>query len=556
MLRLQRSLASSLAHNRRLFGATSTFFSKTISYRLADIGEGIREVQVLKVSVKPGDVLNEFDNICEVQSDKATVDISSRYSGVVKKVYIDTGFIAKVGEPLVDIELSADIAEGKPANREHKTLPQPAVNAGKTVAVKLTDIGEGICEVQVLSVAVKVGDRIEEMDKICEVQSDKATVDITSRYSGMVQHVYITEGTQALVGQKLIDVMLDGEASPALAHRTPTTTPAVPAAVAHPVGVTEGDGKVLATPATRYHAKLHNVDLSMVPATGKGGRVTKEDVIGFLQGGGAAVAAPFSAPATETAPSSPVAAMTTVCSGISANEGDVVVPITGVRRAMVKSMTAAAAIQTFSFSEEFELSALMALRSGMRDSVKHRTAGRLGLSFMPFFVKACSMALQDFPEINAYCPHDGSVLIRKKSHNIGFAMDTPSGLIVPVIREVQMKSVFEIAQQLDHLIEKGKRSRFSTADLGEGTFTLSNIGAIGGKYTTPAILPPQVGIAAMGRMQTLPRFDDKGNVVKANIMMVSFTADHRVVDGATMVRFANTWKRYIEQPGNMVLDLR
>ena len=569
-------LAACQAAPRRCFTTTCTFFAKCIPYKLADIGEGITEVQVLNVRVKPGDKIDEFDPICEVQSDKATVDITSRYSGVVKAVHIVQGQTAHVGQPIIDIETEGGPVEASTTTAESAQKPVPAAGpavssaastdaaasvGGVAIPYKLADIGEGITEVQVLNVRVKPGDKIDEFDPICEVQSDKATVDITSRYSGVVKAVHVQPGMMAKVGSVLLDIVPEGHNAvhPLSAATAQTQTPAqsttvnssaavAPAVAASAAAAPVSGRKVLATPATRYLAREHKIDLARVTATGKGGRVTKEDVLNYLAKGGASAVPAMAAALTS--------AEETTVSGIPTEVGDTVVPIVGVRRGMVKTMTQAASIATFTFSEEYDLTRLMALRASLKEVVKERSQGKVKLSFMPFFLKAASMSLRQHPDINAYCPADCSALIRKAAHNIGFAMDTPNGLIVPVIRHVERKSILEIAMDMQALIERGKNNKLTAEDMTGGTFTLSNIGAIGAIVTKPVLLPPQVAIAAIGRLQKVPRFDAKGNVYAANLVCISFTADHRVIDGAGMVRFANTYKWLLENPDNMLVDLR
>ncbi|KPI86680.1 putative Dihydrolipoamide branched chain transacylase [Leptomonas seymouri] len=555
-------LSACQAAPRRPFTTTCALYGKRIPYKLADIGEGITEVQVLHVRVKPGDKIEDFDPLCEVQSDKATVEITSRYSGVVKAVHIAQGQTAFVGQAIVDIEIDDASAEAPAAEAPPAAAPAGAAAEGSAIPFKLADIGEGITEVQVLHVRVKPGDKIEEFDPICEVQSDKATVEITSRYSGVVKAVYAEAGVTAKVGSVLIDIVPEhhevaasAKASSNAAAPKPQAQPLTPPSP-HAAAPTAGGGKVLATPATRYLAKEHNIDLSLVPATGKGGRVTKEDVLRYLSSGGTAASTPAAAAATATAPESAATPAGTMVSGIATEAGDTTVPIVGVRRGMVKTMTQAASIATFTFSEEYELTRLITLRDALKDLIKERSQGKVKLSFMPFFLKAASMALREHPDINAYCPPDCSALIRKAAHNIGFAMDTPNGLIVPVVHHVEQKSVFEIAVDLQALIDRGKANRLTTHDMSGGTFTLSNIGAIGATVTKPVLLPPQVAIAAIGRLQKLPRFDAKGNVYPANLVCFSFTGDHRVIDGASMVRFSNTYRWLLENPDNMLIDLR
>ncbi|KAK1786541.1 hypothetical protein P4O66_002990 [Electrophorus voltai] len=194
---------------------------------------------------------------------------------------------------------------------------------------------------------------------------------------------------------------------------------------------------------------------------------------------------------------------------------------------MVKTMTAALKIPHFGYCDEVDLTQLVLLRSELKGLAEARG---VRLSYMPFFVKG--------------------------SHNIGLAMDTPQGLLVPSVKNVQALSVFEIAAELNRLQALGSAGQLGPADLTGGTFTLSNVGSIGGTYAKPVILPPEVAIGALGKIQVLPRFNSCAELVKAHIMSVSWSADHRVIDGATMSRFSNLWCSYLEQPSSMVLDLK
>ncbi|CCW64434.1 unnamed protein product [Phytomonas sp. EM1] len=430
---------------------------------------------------------------------------------------------------------------------------------GKVVPFKLADIGEGISEVQVVDVFVKEGDRIEEMDNICEVQSDKATVHITSRYAGVVQKVYVTAQEPAQVGQTLVDIALeeeDGEVSPGGGEVSPGEE--VSSRVESPPS-SPNAGEVLATPATRSLARQHRVDLRDVRPSGEGGYITQADVHRHLR-----ARPPAGNPATdplplreeistrEEPPSPPP-----LPDEVAIAPGDQTIPIVGVRRGMARAMTRAASIPTFSFSEEFELSRLLETRERLREVLSRRSGGAIRLTFLPFFLKSASLALRAYPEVNAHCSADCTVFVRKAAHHIGVAMDTPNGLIVPVVRDVQAKSLAALAEELGRLMEKGARNQLAAADLVDGTFTISNIGAIGAVHGAPILLPPQVAIATLGRLRPLPRFDATGETIRReNILTVSFSADHRVIDGATMVRFANVWKEYVEYPQRMVLDLQ
>ncbi|EFO86267.1 hypothetical protein GCK72_005676 [Caenorhabditis remanei] len=417
------------------------------------------------------------------------------------------------------------------------------------VQFKLSDIGEGIAEVQVKEWYVKEGDTISQFDKVCEVQSDKAAVTISSRYDGVVRKLYHDVDGMARVGQALIDVEIEGsvqeEEQPKKEASKSTPQPSKEAGSAPES--TQSDGKVLATPAVRRIAIENKVKLSDVRGSGREGRILKEDVLKFLgQVSADHVSGSTNIRTTHQAPSPGAKSYEPL-------KEDVSVPIRGYTRAMIKTMTEALKIPHFGYNEEINVDALVKIRGEMKDFAKER---HVKLSYMPFFIKAASLALLEFPGLNATTDDKLEHVIHKASHNICLAMDTPGGLVVPNIKNCEQRSIFEIAQEINRLMEAGKRQQIGREDLVGGTFTLSNIGAIGGTYASPVIFPPQVAIGAIGKIERLPRFDRHDNVIAANVIKVSWCADHRVVDGATMARFSNRWKFYLEHPSAMLAQLK
>lgn len=325
-----------------------------------------------------------------------------------------------------------------------------------------------------------------------------------------------------------------------------------------------GDQEVFATPAVRRIAKENQVDLRQVQGTGKDGRITKEDVLNF-------VASPSSRSTTK-GPSSTSTSSTTSSSSTSSTSRQPTSPTTttkggerreairGFKRAMVRSMNEAwQKIPHFGYCDEVRMDEVMRVRREIQEALKVVGGGGGGgvkVSFMPFMIKAASLALLQHPILNSSVSGDESELIYKGYHNIGVAMDTPNGLVVPNIKNVEEKSVVEVARELNRLQELGAKGQLGAGDLGDGTFTLSNIGTIGGTYTSPIIVHPQVCIGAVGKTTRIPRFDSEGRVYGASVMNVSWSADHRVIDGATMARFGTLWKSYLENPSLMLIDLR
>ncbi|XP_036199556.1 lipoamide acyltransferase component of branched-chain alpha-keto acid dehydrogenase complex, mitochondrial isoform X2 [Myotis myotis] len=410
------------------------------------------------------------------------------------------------------------------ASHPHRPLKTTAGQRGQIVQFKLSDIGEGIREVTVKEWFVKEGDTVSQFDSICEVQSDKASVTITSRYDGVIKKLYYNLEDTAYVGKPLVDIETEALKD---SEEDVVETPAV-SHDEHTHQEIKGH-KTLATPAVRRLAMENNIKLSEVVGSGKDGRILKEDILNFLEKQTGAILPP--SPKAEIMPPPPKPKdkplPTPVAKPVVFTGQDRTEPVTGFQKAMVKTMTAALKIPHFGYCDEVDLTELVKLREELKPVASARG---IRLSFMPFFMKA--------------------------SHNIGVAMDTEQGLIVPNVKNVQVRSVVDIAAELNRLQKLGSTGQLSTADLTGGTFTLSNIGSIGGTYAKAVILPPEVAIGALGSIKALPRFNQKGDVYKAQIMNVSWSADHRVIDGATMSRFSNLWKSYLENPASMLLDLK
>ncbi|XP_011636001.1 lipoamide acyltransferase component of branched-chain alpha-keto acid dehydrogenase complex, mitochondrial isoform X2 [Pogonomyrmex barbatus] len=405
---------------------------------------------------------------------------------------------------------------------------------------QLSDIGEGIRDVTVKEWFVKPGDRVSQFDNICEVQSDKASVTITSRYDGIVKTLHYKVDDVAIVGSALLDIEIEDESKDVARDdageiKKNIESEDISDRQRKMDGGVESENiapeRVLATPAVRRIAMENDVRLKDVTATGKGGRVLKEDILAHLQKISAIPEIKAEAPSRTSVTGKTVG-------------------LKGYSKHMWKTMTKSLSIPHFVYSDECNVNQVMRCRNEVKASLKDRG---VSLTLLPFFVKAASQALEQCPELNAWLNEENQTLQMLDNHNIGIAMDTPEGLVVPNIKNVQNLSVFAIAQELNRLQELGRKSSIPLADLTDTTFSLSNIGVIGGTYTKPVILPPQVIIGAFGKAQKIPRFDDKGNVVPASIMSVSWSADHRVIDGVTVAKFSNLWKHYVENPMHLLI---
>ncbi|WP_100657371.1 dihydrolipoyllysine-residue acetyltransferase [Alteromonas flava] len=522
---------------------------------LPDIGEGIVECELLEWLVSEGDFIEEDQPVAEVMTDKATVQIPAMHSGVVKKLYYKVGEIAKVHAPLFAMseDTSNEVAEQtQPVTEENKQQQVSAGGNGVSEDFILPDIGEGIVECEIVKWLVAEGDAVEEDQPIVEVMTDKAVVEIPAKTAGSIGKQYHKEGEIAKVHAPLFALITDSfevGAAP-VATETHKTINSVPAPVSKidsntkfPDGAFEPPvsipGKVLASPAVRRIAREQNIDLSSIAGSGKKGRILKQDLSGAVNNSS------ITTVAEQAKVETPVA---------SSLRSNTTVQVKGIQAAMARQMVdSVSTIPHFTVSDELDMGQLIALRSQLKPALEKKG---VKLSFMPFFIKALSLALNEFPIINSRLSSDGTELTYLADHNIGFAVDSKIGLLVPNIKCVQDKSIEDIANEMNQIIERAREGKLSNQDLTGGSISISNIGAIGGTVATPVINKPEVAIVALGKTQQLPRFDQQGNVIAANIMQVNWSGDHRVIDGATMVKFNNCFMAYLQQPSMMLLNLR
>ncbi|KAJ0420128.1 2-oxoacid dehydrogenases acyltransferase-domain-containing protein [Aspergillus carlsbadensis] len=417
----------------------------------------------------------------------------------------------------------------------------------------LKDVGEGITEVQIIQWYVEEGARVEEWKPLCQYQSDKAVDDITSRYEGVVKKLHFQADDTVPTGRALCDIEVDDtkypdEHPPVVSSTEPPppvptpTDPQVASQPSIPVSTSpvipleniapKSRYATLATPAVRGLLKSLNVNIEDIQGSGKSGRVLKEDVQRF--------AAARSSPPTVI---------------VTPQRGDTAVNLTPIQSQMFKRMTRSLSIPHFGYADELTINNITTLRKRLATDTKDPRK----ITFLSFVVKAVSLALNDYPILNAKLDTSNSdkpQLIMRPRHNIGIAMDTPQGLIVPNIKDVGSRSLQEISQEITRLSTLGKEGKLTPADLSGGTVTVSNIGSIGGTYVSPVIVTNELAILGIGRARTVPAFDDAGQVTKNEVVNFSWSADHRVVDGATMARMASLVKELIESPERMLLTLR
>ncbi|MEO9945351.1 2-oxo acid dehydrogenase subunit E2 [Paraglaciecola sp.] len=395
----------------------------------------------------------------------------------------------------------------------------------------LPDIGEGIVECEVVKWLIVEGQKIKEDDPVVEVMTDKALVEIPAKYSGVVTKLYYGEGEIAKVHFPLfsIDTVNTNtiQVNETVLPNAEISADNSPSKVEWQTkNIESTPSKALASPAVRRLAKEMGIDLATVKGTGDKGRVLRDDLSQFV---------------------------VSDSDDKSNKANNTVEVIKGVKASMAKKMShAALTVPHFSVSEEIQLDKLIDVKSQLLDTYLQK---QLKLTFMPFFIKAISLALHQFPIINAQVNDDCSEITYMDTHNIGFAIDSKVGLLVPNIKGVERLSIMDITSQYNELVDRARLGRVKTEELKGGTITVSNIGVLGGTVVTPIINTPESAILALGRIQRLPRFNEQDKAIAVNIMQVSWSADHRIIDGSTLVKFNNLLKSYIENPISLLHPL-
>ncbi|MGO1692598.1 MAG: 2-oxo acid dehydrogenase subunit E2 [Marinobacter sp.] len=419
----------------------------------------------------------------------------------------------------------------------------------------LPDIGEGIVECELVKWLVSEGDLIEEDQPVAEVMTDKALVEIPAPYKGRVTRLYWKEGDIAKVHAPLFELIdesgegadkssgeqakTDGEnKSPepeAKQAEAPKQSESAPEAASKHTAKSadSSDGqRTPASPAVRRLVRENELTLGDIEGSGKDGRVLKADVLSHME--------------------QPVSENTQGKREAQSQEVRIE-PIKGMQAVMAKRMVASAStIPHFNFSEDIDVTELLSLRQQLKPEAEARGSR---LTLMPFIMKAIALAVREYPVLNSQINEDVTEVHYQPQCNVGMAVDSKIGLLVPNVKNVDQLTLLEIADEVTRLTETAREGRVSQADLKGGTITISNIGALGGTYASPIINAPEVAIVALGRTQKLPRFDANGQVVERSIMTISWAGDHRIIDGGTIARFNNLWKGYLESPQSMLLHL-
>ncbi|MFK5710500.1 dihydrolipoamide acetyltransferase family protein [Lysinibacillus boronitolerans] len=443
---------------------------------------------------------------------------------------------------------------------------------------RLPDIGEGIHEGEIVKWFVKAGDTVKEDDILCEVQNDKAVVEIPSPVEGTVEEVLVGEGTVAVVGDVLIrfdapgyeDLKLKGddhaeakteaqvqataesgqnvEKAPAKEEKAPENAPEKATEKAETV--VDETKRVIAMPSVRKFARDNDVNIREVKGTGKNGRILKEDIENFLKGGGTVEAETATIEASEetvqqetSAPAAPVV--------LEGDFPETREKMSGIRKAIAKAMVhSKQTAPHVTLMDEVDVTALVAHRKKFKDIAAEKG---VKLTYLPYVVKALISTLREFPEFNRSLDDATQEIIQKHYYNIGIAADTERGLLVPVIKHADRKSVFAVSNEINELATKAREGKLAPHEMKGASMSITNIGSAGGQWFTPVINHPEVAILGIGRISEKPVIKN-GEIVAAPVLALSLSFDHRMIDGATAQNALNHLKRLLSEPELLLME--
>lgn len=507
----------------------------TTEVRVPTLGESVTEATVATWFKKPGDSVSADEMLCELETDKVTVEVPSPAAGTLADIVASEGDTVGVDALLANI--AEEGAAGPETVKPKANAPQTADTAdsaasgGASTDIIVPALGESVSEATVSTWFKKVGDSVTQDEMLCELETDKVSVEVPAPAAGVLAEITAGEGETVAASAKLgvISGSASGAAAAPAADKAPAETAAAPAK------------DVANAPSAEKAMAEAGLSTGQVTGSGRDGRIMKEDVA-------AAIAAAKSAPAAAPA-SAPAQVRAPVPADDAAREERV--KMTRLRQTIAKrlkdSQNTAAMLTTYN---EVDMTEVMALRKQYKDHFEKKHGVRLG--FMSFFTKACCHALKEVPEVNAEI--DGTDIVYKNFVHMGVAAGTPTGLVVPVIRDADSMSFAEIEKAI---AEKGKRARdgkLSMAEMQGGTFTISNGGVYGSLMSSPILNPPQSGILGMHKIQDRPMAIN-GEVVIRPMMYLALSYDHRIVDGKGAVTFLVRVKEALEDPRRLLMDL-
>ncbi len=543
----------------------------SLEFKLPEVSEGVTSVDVAEVRVKEGDVIASGAIICEVETDKAVAEITCPHAGTITKILIKSGDKINVGQPILLMETSGAPAPVAPAAKPAPAAttpapapvaaaPAPTVSAPAAASVasgpvdfRLPEVSEGVTKVDVASVAVKVGDTIASGAVVCEVETDKAVAEITCPHAGTITAVHVKPGNSIPIGELLLTInATSGASAPtmssapspatpspatpsALAAAAPTLGAAPAAKVAAPsaptpaVTVSKSDGPPAAAgPATRRLARKLGVNLKLVKGSAAGGRVTIEDVEAFVRDR-------MAQPAATSAAGAPGFGVVQAQPLPDFSKFGPVEKVAMSKIFRVSAVNLSNAWVTIPHVTQHDLADITELESARKRYVK-ANPNSPKITMTAIMIKAVVGALKAYPNFNSSVDMLTGELVLKQYYHIGVAVDTPNGLVVPVIRNCDQKNVLQVAAELTDIAGRARDRKLKTEEMQGGSFTITNLGGIGGTAFTPIVNYPEVAILGMSRgMNHLVL--EEGQVAERLMLPLSLSYDHRAVNGADAARF-------------------
>ena len=501
--------------------------------RVPTLGESVTEATVATWFKKPGDTVAVDEMLCELETDKVTVEVPSPVAGTMGDIVAAEGETVGVDALLANITEgasgSADAPKAKEkAKDEPAAAPSPSAETkgGASVDVMVPTLGESVTEATVSTWFKKLGDTVAQDEMLCELETDKVSVEVPAPAAGTLTEILAEEGSTVEASAKLA-VIASGEGAAA-----------APVKESAPAAAPAKSGKdVEDAPSAKKAMAEAGLSSDQVTGTGRDGRIMKEDV-----------AKGASAPAAQPAAAAPAPRAASAADDASREER---VKMTRLKQTMARRLkeaqNTAAILTTFN---EVDMSEVMAIRNTYKADFEKKHGVRMG--FMSFFTKACCHALKEIPEVNAEI--DGTDVIYKNYVHMGVAAGTPTGLVVPVIRNVDAMSFAEIEKGINVMGKKARDGKLTMADMTGGTFTISNGGVYGSLMTAPILNPPQSGILGMAKIQDRAMVVG-GEIVVRPMMYISLSYDHRIIDGKGAVTFLVRVKEMLEDPRRLLMDL-
>ncbi|AZL85734.1 pyruvate dehydrogenase complex dihydrolipoyllysine-residue acetyltransferase [Aliivibrio salmonicida] len=511
----------------------------TIEINVPDIGAD--EVEVTEILVKVGDRVEEEQSLITVEGDKASMEVPASQAGIVKEIKISEGDTVSTGSLIMIFEVEGATASAAPAVEAAAPVAAPAASVAELKEVHVPDIGGD--EVEVTEIMVAVGDTVEEEQSLITVEGDKASMEVPAPFAGTIKEIKITAGDKVSTGSLIMTFVVEGAAPVAaqataapVAQAAPAAAPVVAASAPAATGEFEANNEYAhASPVVRRLAREFGVNLAKVKGTGRKDRILKEDVQSFvkdalkrLESGAAASNKGGDGSALGLLPwpkidfskfgETEVKKLSRIkkISGANLHRNWVMIPhVTQWDNADITELEA--------FRKE-------------QNAIEAKNDTGMKITPLVFIMKAVAKALEAFPSFNSSLSDDGESVILKKYVNVGIAVDTPNGLVVPVFKDVNKKGIYELSEELMAISKKARSGKLTASDMQGGCFTISSLGGIGGTAFTPIVNAPEVGILGVSKSEIKPVWNGKEFAPRLQLPL-SLSYDHRVIDGAEGARF-------------------